>query len=94
MQVVLGGVSSLKGLESRWGAPSLPGKPRLRIYVCLFLSSVTLHCPAEASVSFRGRSLKGKEVLVPEGYMGLVLEEDDAALQVSCWVGGAWRGEG
>ncbi|CAI5798043.1 ribonuclease H2 subunit C [Podarcis lilfordi] len=37
--------------------------------------------PDEASVSFRGRSLKGKEVLVPEGYMGLVLEEDDAALQ-------------
>ncbi|KAL8184147.1 UNVERIFIED_CONTAM: hypothetical protein K2H54_007703 [Gekko kuhli] len=31
--------------------------------------------PAESTVSFRGRMLKGKQVLVPEGYMGLVLEE-------------------
>ncbi|XP_060107625.1 ribonuclease H2 subunit C [Heteronotia binoei] len=29
----------------------------------------------ESTVSFRGRMLKGKQVLVPEGYVGLVLEE-------------------
>ncbi|XP_070622459.1 ribonuclease H2 subunit C isoform X2 [Erythrolamprus reginae] len=29
----------------------------------------------EASVSFRGRSLKGKESSLPKGYVGLVLEE-------------------
>nr|XP_060614173.1 ribonuclease H2 subunit C [Anolis sagrei ordinatus] len=30
----------------------------------------------ESSVSFRGRSLKGVNVSVPEGYVGLVLEKD------------------
>ncbi|XP_048371341.1 ribonuclease H2 subunit C [Sphaerodactylus townsendi] len=30
---------------------------------------------AESTVSFRGRMLKGKQVLVPNGYVGLVLEE-------------------
>uniref|UniRef100_A0A8C5EYB8 Uncharacterized protein n=1 Tax=Gopherus evgoodei TaxID=1825980 RepID=A0A8C5EYB8_9SAUR len=30
----------------------------------------------EKSVSFRGRSLKGQEVMVPQGYVGLVLKED------------------
>ncbi|XP_042705690.1 ribonuclease H2 subunit C [Chrysemys picta bellii] len=30
----------------------------------------------EKSVSFRGRSLKGQEVIVPQGYVGLVLKED------------------
>ncbi|XP_044304304.1 ribonuclease H2 subunit C [Varanus komodoensis] len=35
---------------------------------------------AELSVSFRGRSLKGKEVQLPEGYVGLVLKEDASAL--------------
>ncbi|XP_015272363.1 PREDICTED: ribonuclease H2 subunit C [Gekko japonicus] len=29
----------------------------------------------ESTVSFRGRMLKGKQVLVPKGYLGLVLEE-------------------
>ncbi|KAM6435097.1 ribonuclease H2 subunit C [Liasis olivaceus] len=29
----------------------------------------------EASVSFRGRSLKGKQSSLPKGYVGLVLEE-------------------
>ncbi|XP_025030136.1 ribonuclease H2 subunit C, partial [Python bivittatus] len=32
-------------------------------------------CPGEASVSFRGRSLKGKQSSLPKGYVGLVLEE-------------------
>ncbi|XP_061461756.1 ribonuclease H2 subunit C [Rhineura floridana] len=32
----------------------------------------------ESSVSFRGRSLIGKDVFVPAGYVGLVLEEDVA----------------
>nr|XP_056708992.1 ribonuclease H2 subunit C [Euleptes europaea] len=32
----------------------------------------------ESTVSFRGRMLKGKQVLIPEGYMGLVLEEEVA----------------
>uniref|UniRef100_A0A8C8RA49 Uncharacterized protein n=1 Tax=Pelusios castaneus TaxID=367368 RepID=A0A8C8RA49_9SAUR len=32
--------------------------------------------PQEKSVSFRGRSLKGQEVKVPQGYVGLVLKED------------------
>uniref|UniRef100_A0A8D2JF21 Uncharacterized protein n=1 Tax=Varanus komodoensis TaxID=61221 RepID=A0A8D2JF21_VARKO len=36
--------------------------------------------PGELSVSFRGRSLKGKEVQLPEGYVGLVLKEDASAL--------------
>ncbi|XP_006129747.1 ribonuclease H2 subunit C [Pelodiscus sinensis] len=30
----------------------------------------------EKSVSFRGRSLKGQDVPVPQGYVGLVLKED------------------
>ncbi|XP_034280329.1 ribonuclease H2 subunit C [Pantherophis guttatus] len=34
----------------------------------------------EASVSFRGRSLKGKESCLPKGYVGLVLEEANLGL--------------
>ncbi|XP_026572085.1 ribonuclease H2 subunit C [Pseudonaja textilis] len=34
----------------------------------------------EASVSFRGRSLKGKERCLPKGYVGLVLEEASLGL--------------
>ncbi|XP_058016195.1 ribonuclease H2 subunit C isoform X2 [Ahaetulla prasina] len=36
--------------------------------------------PDEASVSFRGRSLKGKESGLPKGYVGLVLEEANLGL--------------
>ncbi|XP_074862037.1 ribonuclease H2 subunit C [Carettochelys insculpta] len=32
--------------------------------------------PQDQSVSFRGRSLKGQEVAVPQGYVGLVLKDD------------------
>ncbi|KAJ7307408.1 hypothetical protein JRQ81_009424 [Phrynocephalus forsythii] len=35
--------------------------------------------PDESSVSFRGRSLKGIPASVPDGYVGLVLEEDQAS---------------
>lgn len=31
---------------------------------------------SEMLVSFRGRSLKGEEVTIPKGYVGLVLKED------------------
>ncbi|XP_054845722.1 ribonuclease H2 subunit C isoform X2 [Eublepharis macularius] len=37
----------------------------------------------ESTVSFRGRMLKGKQVLVPEGYLGLVLEEEEEAPYLS-----------
>ncbi|XP_069500920.1 ribonuclease H2 subunit C isoform X2 [Ambystoma mexicanum] len=32
--------------------------------------------PTEKVVSFRGRCLRGQEVTVPDGYIGLVLKED------------------
>lgn len=32
--------------------------------------------PTEKVVSFRGRCLRGQEVAVPDGYVGLVLKED------------------
>ncbi|KAM9302245.1 ribonuclease H2 subunit C [Gastrophryne carolinensis] len=32
--------------------------------------------PAGKEVSFRGKSLRGQEVAIPEGYMGIVLKED------------------
>ncbi|XP_053134013.1 ribonuclease H2 subunit C [Hemicordylus capensis] len=35
---------------------------------------------AESAVSFRGRSLKGKQVDLPEGHVGLVLEEEAVPL--------------
>nr|XP_034954270.1 ribonuclease H2 subunit C isoform X1 [Zootoca vivipara] len=82
---------------ARLALPSLPGAPRERLHLlpCVVRHdgaaavrryfTPAIRRPgepdAEESVSFRGRSLKGKEVLLPEGYMGLVLEEDDAALQ-------------
>ncbi|XP_034954271.2 ribonuclease H2 subunit C isoform X2 [Zootoca vivipara] len=81
---------------ARLALPSLPGAPRERLHLlpCVVrhdgAAAVRRYFtpairrpgePDEESVSFRGRSLKGKEVLLPEGYMGLVLEEDDAALQ-------------
>ncbi|KAH1168367.1 hypothetical protein KIL84_003850 [Mauremys mutica] len=47
----------------------------LASFLCL-PSSVSVSLPAEKSVSFRGRSLKGQEVMVPQGYVGLVLKED------------------
>lgn len=33
--------------------------------------------PGGKEVSFRGRVLRGQEVTVPEGYMGIVLKEDN-----------------
>ncbi|XP_033030381.1 ribonuclease H2 subunit C isoform X2 [Lacerta agilis] len=81
---------------ARLALPSLPGAPRERLHLLpcavrhdgaaavrrYFAPAIRRPGePDEASVSFRGRSLKGKEVLVPEGYVGLVLEEDDAAMQ-------------
>ncbi|XP_030426350.1 ribonuclease H2 subunit C [Gopherus evgoodei] len=41
-----------------------------------FTPAIRQGSQAEKSVSFRGRSLKGQEVMVPQGYVGLVLKED------------------
>ncbi|XP_066466346.1 ribonuclease H2 subunit C [Tiliqua scincoides] len=74
----------------RLALDSLPGAPRARLH--LLPCSVehdgaapvqrffapALRGQAEPAVSFRGRSLKGKQVLLPEGYVGLVVEEDPA----------------
>ncbi|XP_042296288.1 ribonuclease H2 subunit C isoform X2 [Sceloporus undulatus] len=45
-----------------------------------FQPAIRKNSGGESSVSFRGRSLKGIQVSVPEGYVGLVLEKDEAPL--------------
>nr|XP_008122924.2 PREDICTED: ribonuclease H2 subunit C [Anolis carolinensis] len=48
--------------------------------VCKYFSPAIRAHGHESSVSFRGRSLKGTSVSVPEGYVGLVLEKEAAPL--------------
>ncbi|XP_063002138.1 ribonuclease H2 subunit C [Elgaria multicarinata webbii] len=80
---------------ARLALPSLAGATRTRLHLLpcavqhdgaaavqrYFAPAVrAADAPEESSVSFRGRSLKGKETVVPAGYVGLVLEEAAASL--------------
>ncbi|KAM4017181.1 ribonuclease H2 subunit C [Anomaloglossus baeobatrachus] len=44
--------------------------------VSAFFSPAVTEAPGGKEVSFRGRMLRGQEVTVPAGYMGIVLKED------------------
>ncbi|XP_068922462.1 ribonuclease H2 subunit C isoform X2 [Petaurus breviceps papuanus] len=45
--------------------------------VSRFFSPAIRPGPSGPVVSFRGRSLRGEEVMLPSGYVGLVLREED-----------------
>ncbi|KAJ6654217.1 hypothetical protein lerEdw1_007314 [Lerista edwardsae] len=82
----------------RLALSSPPGAPRARLHLLpcavdhdgaapverFFAPAVrTPGEPDEPAVSFRGRSLRGKRVSLPEGYVGLVVEEDPAPFSAS-----------
>ncbi|KAK5864694.1 hypothetical protein PBY51_015915 [Eleginops maclovinus] len=43
--------------------------------VSQYLTATIKDCKLEKTVSFRGRGLKGQELICPQGYTGLVLKE-------------------
>ncbi|XP_051932653.1 ribonuclease H2 subunit C isoform X1 [Hippocampus zosterae] len=61
-------------------------------FFCMSLDLACMFPITEKTISFRGRGLKGQELICPQGYTGLVLKElnkpssdqEDRILKVSC----------